>query len=92
MCKNLCLIDCVFFLHRYGVLYLYPTQKGYNQTRLGLKFQIERNPYTKQTLITMENIKLPLVTDQDTTADQSAISTFPFRIIGIPLVMAIGIR
>jgi len=47
-CKNLCLIDCV--LHRY------PAQKGYNQTRLGLEFQIKQNSYTKQTLIIMESI------------------------------------
>jgi len=53
-CTNLCLIDCV--LHCYRVSYLYPAQKGYNQTRLGLEFQIKQNSYTKQTLITMESI------------------------------------
>ena len=39
-------------------LNLYPIPKSYNQTRLELEFQFTRNPYTKQTLITMENIKL----------------------------------
>jgi len=33
--------------------------KSYNQTRLGLKFQTKRNPYTKRILITKENIKPP---------------------------------
>ena len=36
-----------------------PCPKSYNQTRLGLEFQTKRNPYTKQILITKENIKLP---------------------------------
>ena len=45
-------------------LYLYPIQKSYNQTRLGVEFQIERNPHAKQTLTTMENINLSTTTDQ----------------------------
>ena len=40
-------------------VYIYTLSKGYNQTRLGLKFQIKRNPYTKRILITKESIKLP---------------------------------
>ena len=35
-----------------------PCPKSYNQARLGLEFQTKRNPYTKQILITKENIKL----------------------------------
>ena len=34
-----------------------PRPKSYNQTRLGLQFQIKRNPYTKRTLTIKENIK-----------------------------------
>ena len=30
-----------------------PCPKSYNQTQLGLEFQIKRNPYTKRTLITI---------------------------------------
>jgi len=82
MCKNLCLIDCVFFLHRYEVLYLYPAQKGYNQTQLGLEFQIEWNLYTKQTLITMENINLSSTTDRNTITTRSTIPTSLFVTIG----------
>jgi len=36
-----------------------PCLKSYNQTRLGLKFQTKRNPYTNRILRTKENIKLP---------------------------------
>ena len=50
-----------------------PYPKSYNQTQLGLEFQIKRNPYTKRILITKENIKLSLVTDRDTITSQSAI-------------------
>ena len=41
-----------------------PCSKSYNQRRLELEFQIERNPYTKQTLITMENINVSTTTDR----------------------------
>jgi len=54
-----------------------PCPKSYNQTWLGLKFQTKRNPYTKQILITKENIKPSPVTDQDTATNQSATSA-PF--------------
>jgi len=50
-----------------------PCPKSYNQTQLGFEFQIKWNPYTKQILITKENIKLSPVTDWDTTTSQSAI-------------------
>jgi len=33
--------------------------KSYNQTRLGLKFQIKRKPYTKRILITKETLDYP---------------------------------
>jgi len=36
-----------------------PCPKSYNQTQLELEFQTKWNPYTKQILITKENIKLP---------------------------------
>ena len=36
-----------------------PCPKSYNQTRLGFEFQTKQNPYTRRTLITKENIKLP---------------------------------
>ena len=35
-----------------------PCSKSYNQTRLGLELQINRNSYTKRIKISMENIKL----------------------------------
>ena len=41
-----------------------PCSKSYNQTRLELEFKIERNPYTKQTLITKENINFSTTTDR----------------------------
>jgi len=56
--------------------------KSYNQTRLGLKFQIKWKPYTKRILSTKENIKLPPVTDRDTIMNQSATSALFFRVIG----------
>jgi len=59
-----------------------PCPKSYNQTRLGLKFQNKRKSYTKQILITEENIKLSPVTDRDTAMNQSAISALFFRVIG----------
>jgi len=59
-----------------------PCPKSYNQTRLGLEFQIKRNSYTKRILITKENIKLSLVTDRDTTTNQSATSTLFSSVIG----------
>ena len=59
-----------------------PYPKSYNQTRLGLKFQIKRKPYTKRILITKENIKLPPVTNRDTIMNQSATSALFFRVIG----------
>ena len=37
-----------------------PRSKSYNQTRLGLEFQIKQNPYTKRFKITTENIEPPL--------------------------------
>ena len=58
-----------------------PCPKSYNQTRLELKFQIKRKPYTKRILITKENIKLPPITDRDTTTNQSATSTLSSRVI-----------
>jgi len=64
--------------------------KSYNQTRLGLKFQIKRNPYTKRILITKENIKLSPITDRDTTTNQSATSTLSSRVMGRLPVTAIG--
>ena len=67
-----------------------PCPKSYNQTRLGLEFQIKRNPYTKRILITKENIKLSPVTDRDTATNQSASSALFFRVIGRPPVTAIG--
>ena len=54
-----------------------PCPKSYNQTRLGLKFQIKRKPYTKRILITKDNIKLPPVTDRDTITNQSQLPRFP---------------
>ena len=54
---------CIFITLLRG-LHLYPVQKSYNQTRLGLEFQIEQNPYTKQTLITKENINISTTTDR----------------------------
>jgi len=59
-----------------------PYPKSYNQTRLGLKFQIKQKPYTKRIIITKENIKLPSVTDRDTAKNQSATSALFFRVIG----------
>jgi len=59
-----------------------PCPKSYNQTRLGLKFQIKRKSYTKRILITKENIKLSPVTDRDTAMNQSATSALFFRVIG----------
>jgi len=59
-----------------------PSSKSYNQTRLGLKFQIKWKPYTKRILTTKENIKLSTVTDRDTAMNQSATSTLFFRVIG----------
>ena len=52
-------------------LHLYPIQKSYNQTRLGLEFQIEQNLCTKQTLITMKNIKSSSTTDRYTAMSRS---------------------
>ena len=54
---------CIFITLPRGQ-HLYPVQKSYNQTWLGLEFQIERNPYAKQTLTTMENINLSTTTDR----------------------------
>jgi hypothetical protein len=59
-----------------------PCPKSYNQTRLGLKFQIKWKPYTKRILITKENFKLSPVSDRDTAMNQSATSTLFFRVIG----------
>jgi len=59
-----------------------PCPKSYNQTRLGLKFQIKRKLYTKRILITKENIKLSPVTDRDTAMSQSATSALFFKVIG----------
>ena len=59
-----------------------PCPKNYNQTRLGLKFQIKRKPYKKRILITTENIKLSPVTDRDTAMNQSATSALFFKVIG----------
>jgi hypothetical protein len=59
-----------------------PCPKSYNQTWLGLEFQIKRNLYTKRILITKENIKLSPVTDRDTATNQSATSALFFRVIG----------
>ena len=85
-----CVWLIVYILHCYGVLYLYPVQKGYNQTQLGLEFQIEHNPYAKQTLTTMENINLSTTTDRHTITIWSTIPVPPFVSIGkLPLV-AIG--
>ena len=67
-----------------------PCPKNYNQTRLGLKFQIKRKPYTKRILITKENIKLSPVTDRDTATIQSVTSAFIFRVIGRLPVASIG--
>jgi len=59
MSKNLCLIDWLIFYYRALGSTFIPCSKSNNQTRLGLEFQIKRNPYTKRTLTTKENIKLP---------------------------------
>ena len=67
-----------------------PYPKSYNHTRLGFKFQIKRNPYTKRTLTTKENIKLSFVTDQYTATSQSATSALFSRVIGRLPVTAIG--
>ena len=71
-------------------LHLYPVQKNYNQIRLELKFQIKRNPHTKQTLITKENIKLSSTTDRHTIASQSATPALSFISIGRSPFTAIG--
>ena len=52
------LIDWFFHYITLGSIFI-PCPKSYNQTRLGLEFQTNRNPYTKWILITKENIKLP---------------------------------
>jgi len=59
MSKNLCLIDR--YISHYIALgsTFIPCPKSYNQTRLGLKFQIKRKPNIKRILITKENVKLP---------------------------------
>jgi len=85
-----CIWLIVYILHRYGVLYLYPTQKGYNLTWLGLEFQIEWNPYWKQTLTTMENINLSTTTDQHTIIIWSSIPMPPFVPIGKSSSVAIN--
>jgi len=59
-----------------------PCPKNYNQTRLGLKFQIKRKPYKKRILITTENIKLSPITDRDTAMNQSATSALFFKVMG----------
>ena len=82
------LIVCI--LHRYGVLYLYPAEMGYNQTWLGLEFQIEQNPYAKQTLTTMENINLSTRTDRHTITIWSTIPAPPFVSIGKSPFVAIS--
>ena len=61
-----------------------------NQTRLGLEFQIKRNPYTKRTLITKKNIKLSSTTDQCTAMSHSATPASSSTIIGRPLSTVIG--
>ena len=89
-CKNLCLIDCVSpYIATGSHIYTLP-KKGYNQTRLGLEFQIKQNSYTKQTLITMENIKLSSTTDWYTITSQSATPALFFITIGRPPFTAIG--
>jgi len=58
MSKNLCLIDWSIVDYKALGSTFIPCSKSYNRTRLGLKFQIKRNPYTKRILMTQENIKL----------------------------------
>ena len=82
------LIDCCL-LYRYRVSYLYPAQKGYNQTRLGLEFQSKQNPYTKLTLTTMEGIKLFPKTDRYTTMNRSMTPALFFMTFGKPSPIAI---
>ena len=68
-----------------------PCPRSYYHIRLGHEFQTKRNPYTRRILIIKENIKLPpLVTDEDTTMDQSTTFMLFFGIIGRPHVIAIG--
>jgi len=67
-----------------------PCPKSYNQTRLGLKFQIKRKSYTKRILITKENIKLPPVTERDTATNQSATFMLSSRVIDRLPITAIG--
>jgi hypothetical protein len=55
-----------------------------------LEFQNKWNPYTKQTLITKENIKLFFATDRHTITSQSATPALFFRVIGRPPVTVIG--
>jgi len=83
------LIVYIFLTSQWG-LHLYPVQKSYNQTWLELEFQIERNPYAKQTLITMENINLSTTTDRYTIAIRSTIHVPSFVIIGESPFIAIG--
>ena len=68
-------------LHCLGPTFI-PYPKNFNQTRLGLKFQIKRKPYTKRILIIKENIKLSPITDRDTAMNQSATFALFFRVIG----------
>jgi len=91
---RICVKTCVWLIDRYPItltrgLYLYPDQKSYNQTWLGLKFQIEQNPYTKRTLITKENIKLSSTTDPYTAMSQLATLASSSMTIGRPPFIAI---
>jgi len=88
MCKNLCLIDCLSCIATGSTLY--PVQKSYNQTRLGFEFQIERNSYAKQTLITMENTNLSTTTDRQTITVRLTIRAPPFVTIGKSALIVIG--
>jgi len=58
-----------------------PCPKSYNQTRLGLKFQIKWKPYTKRILTTKENIKIPR-NRSGHHQNQSATSALFFGVIG----------